>query len=238
MDSRLMTIKAKKIGLFLRQARENRRLSVEDCAYWLGLSSEEYTNIESGDLLLSLPQIESLAYYLDWSFDSLIEGNTLASPQEKPNASTNQELLGLRDRIIAVALKQHRQSQGRSVEDLSSAAEISAAELTSYEEELQPIPYLHLESLLSALKVSTNEFFAQSGPLSLQHQLAQTSAAADELSTTPVLQSQALDGLSDDVLAFISKPVNRPYLELAMRLSKMEADKLRAIASSLLEITY
>lgn len=234
MDSRLMTIKAKKIGVFLRQARENRCFSVEDCANWLGLSSEEYMAIESGDLLLSLPQIESLAYYLDCSFDSLIEGSASVAPQLKPNASTNQELLGLRDRIIAVALKQHRLARGQSVEGLASAAEISTAELMAYEDELQSIPYLHLESLLSALNVSTNEFFSQSGPLSQQHQSARVDAAHD----TSAPQSPVVEGLSEEVLAFISKPVNRPYLDLAMRLSKMEADKLRAIASSLLEITY
>lgn len=238
MDSRLMTIKAKKIGLFLRQARENRCLSVEDCANWLGLTAEEYSAFETGDLLLSLPQIESLAYYLDYSFDALVEGNSPATSQTKADASTNHDLLGLRDRIISVALKHSRISQGFSVEELASVAGISTAELTGYEEELRPIPYLHLESLLSALKLSTNEFFAQSGPLSLQHQPVNAAPTAEAAQPAVSTQNPELEGLSEDVLSFISKPVNRPYLDLAMRLSKMEADKLRAIASSLLEITY
>ena len=37
---------------------------------------------------------------------------------------------------------------------------------------------------------------------------------------------------------FVSKPVNRPYLELAMRLSELSVEKLRTVAESLLEITY
>ena len=238
MDPRLITIKAKKIGLFLRQARENRCLSVEECATWLGVTSDEYNDFEAGNLLLSLPQIESLAYYLNCSFASLVEGNSEVSTQPKPDALTNQDLLGLRDRIISVALKQNRQDQNFSVAELASAAGISSVELTGYEEALQPIPYLHLEALLAALQVSTDEFFAQSGPLSLQHGSAKITTDSDPDALTQTKSNPMIDGLSEDVLAFISKPVNRPYLDLAMRLSKMEADKLRAIASSLLEITY
>ncbi len=37
---------------------------------------------------------------------------------------------------------------------------------------------------------------------------------------------------------FIAKPVNRPYLDLAVRLNDMSVEKLRAVAEGLLEITY
>ena len=43
--------------------------------------------------------------------------------------------------------------------------------------------------------------------------------------------------LPAEVQAFITKPVNQPYLEIAMRLSQLSADELRRIAESLLEIT-
>jgi hypothetical protein len=36
---------------------------------------------------------------------------------------------------------------------------------------------------------------------------------------------------------FVSKPINRPYLEIAHRLSEMPADQLRAVAEGLLAIT-
>jgi hypothetical protein len=38
--------------------------------------------------------------------------------------------------------------------------------------------------------------------------------------------------------AAAAAPVNRPYLELAMKLSSMSRDKLRAVAEDLLDITY
>jgi hypothetical protein len=36
----------------------------------------------------------------------------------------------------------------------------------------------------------------------------------------------------------LAAPVNRPYLELAMKLSSMSRDKLRSVAEDLLDITY
>ena len=44
--------------------------------------------------------------------------------------------------------------------------------------------------------------------------------------------------LPPEIQLFASKPVNLPYLELAMRLSELNAEKLRAVAEVLLEITY
>jgi hypothetical protein len=43
--------------------------------------------------------------------------------------------------------------------------------------------------------------------------------------------------LPPDMQNFIAQPINRPYLELAQRLSEMEVNKLRGIAEGLLEIT-
>jgi hypothetical protein len=43
--------------------------------------------------------------------------------------------------------------------------------------------------------------------------------------------------LPDEVRAFVSKPVNRPYLELAQRLSSLSTEELRSVAEGLLEIT-
>jgi hypothetical protein len=37
---------------------------------------------------------------------------------------------------------------------------------------------------------------------------------------------------------FVAMPVNRPYLELAMKLSNMSRDKLRSVAEDLLDITF
>jgi hypothetical protein len=36
---------------------------------------------------------------------------------------------------------------------------------------------------------------------------------------------------------FVCQPVNRPYLDLARKLSEMSTDKLRSVAEDLLDIT-
>jgi hypothetical protein len=43
--------------------------------------------------------------------------------------------------------------------------------------------------------------------------------------------------LPDELQVFLTQPVNRPYLELAVRLSEMSRDKLRSVAEGLLDIT-
>jgi hypothetical protein len=44
--------------------------------------------------------------------------------------------------------------------------------------------------------------------------------------------------LPDEVREFILKPINRSYLELAMRLSGLSVQRLRGIAEGILDITY
>ena len=43
--------------------------------------------------------------------------------------------------------------------------------------------------------------------------------------------------LPKELQDFVCQPVNRPYLELAVKLSSMSTDKLRSVAEGLLDIT-
>jgi len=52
-----------------------------------------------------------------------------------------------------------------------------------------------------------------------------------------MIESQRLKEIPDDLREFISKPINVPYIELAIRLSELDVNKLRAVAEGLLEIT-
>ena len=67
-----------------------------------------------------------------------------------------------------------------------------------------------------------------------------TNTESDLVDETPVSNqtfNAAFPDMSDELREFIQKPVNIPYLELALKLSRMDAKKLRDIAESLLEIT-
>ena len=43
--------------------------------------------------------------------------------------------------------------------------------------------------------------------------------------------------LSPEMRSFVCSPVNQPYLELARNLSQLSADRLRAVAEALFDIT-
>jgi hypothetical protein len=81
-----------------------------------------------------------------------------------------------------------------------------------------------LEGLTALLGGQIELLFDQTGHIGLW--MVQQKAIQDFLQLTPDLQN------------FVCKPVNRPYLELAMKLSGMSTEKLRSVAEDLLEITF
>jgi hypothetical protein len=95
--------------------------------------------------------------------------------------------------------------------------------LEAYELGEQPVPVPDLDAIAFALRSTVKDFQDQHGPVGAW--LAQQNAL------------KGFEGLSPEMQAFISKPINRPYLELAQRLSDLSVEKLRSVAEVLLEIT-
>jgi len=93
----------------------------------------------------------------------------------------------------------------------------------SYELGERPIPIPELEGLLGILNGRVEVFFDETGPIGLW--MKQQKAMHDFLLLPPELQT------------FVCKPVNRPYLELALTLSGLSTEKLRSVAEGLLDIT-
>ncbi len=81
-----------------------------------------------------------------------------------------------------------------------------------------------MDALTAALNLPVERLLDERGPIG-QWRIQQQSI-------------QEFNQLPDEMKAFVVKPVNLPYLELAMRLSEMSVEKLRMIAEGLLEITY
>ena len=225
MDENLAILRTKKISLFMRQAREKSAQTVDNCAYWLNINREEYLAMEGSTASPSLPQLESLAYFLNTSFGFLLNGPDKEEAKSSFSQDVNINFLNLRNHVIAALLKQHRLEKDFTLEQFSQMTAIPVDVLEAYEDGSTPVPVVTLENLIDALDVPLDKFFAIAGPL------GHPSAANNTVSSP-------LEDLPDEMREFISKPVNRPYLDLALRLSKMEADKLRSIAASLLEITY
>ena len=80
-----------------------------------------------------------------------------------------------------------------------------------------------LEALLSVLGTRLETLFDQNGPVG---QWLISQKAMEKFLELP-----------HEIQTFVCQPVNRPYLELAMKLSEMSKDRLRSVAEGLLDIT-
>jgi transcriptional regulator with XRE-family HTH domain len=217
------TIRAKKLGALIRDARMVSGESVETCAKWIGVSLADFEAYENGELSPSLPELELFAYALDVPLGHFWEDVALSQGDGARGSFDTGQFAQLRQRIIGAKLRKARLERGLSLEEISANVKIDIQTLSAYELGEQTIPLPVLESLASELGLSIRELQDQHGPVGTW--ISQQRAIQEFLSLPPELQ------------AFVGKPINLPYLELAQRLSEMSVEKLRAVAEGLLEIT-
>jgi transcriptional regulator with XRE-family HTH domain len=219
--SALLSLRTKKLGVLLRDARLSGGKSVAECAEALGVPAQMIEQYEMGHSAPSLPELEILAHFLAVPVEHFWGQQTLGIPTARKYDP--QQLLGLRQRMVGVQVRQARLQAGLNQEKMARECGISVEALEKYENGALPIPVPHLEAIARAADRSPKDFLDRHGPVG-----------------TWMVQQAALQGvmgMSPELQAFVSKPVNRPYLELAQRLSEMSVDKLRAVAEGLLEIT-
>ena len=172
---------------------------------------------------ISLPELEALGYLLDTPIDHFWEGEPgLDGEEDAPDLRT---MLELRNRIVGALLCQARLEADMTQQDLAEVLNCPPSRIADYEHAEQPIPVAELELLGRHLGLPLEHFLdGQEGTVGAWH------------------RQQVIDRrfheLPEEVQAFISKPANIKYLEVAMRLSRMPASRLRSIAEGLLEITY
>jgi len=224
MDSKTqITLRTKKLGLLIRDARLAARRNVPECAQAIGIKSGQFRAYEEGRKAPSLPELESLVFFLDlpldhfWGREARSEGT---HPYEKLDLP---KLLSVRQRKIGALLRQERMNASISIRNLAQETGISGARIKAYELGEKPMPLPELEILLKTLGGRIESFFDRSGPIGqwLMNQEA----------------TQNFLDLPTDMRQFVALPVNRPYLELAMKLSGMSRDKLRSVAEDILDIT-
>lgn len=217
-------IRAKKLGVLMRDAREAAGKSRKECAQALEISNSTLGAYERGAKSPSLPELEMLALFLDVPLDHFWGQEALS---EKPPVTQNlelEQLLESRRMEIAGRLEEARNRADISQKDLASEAGMSARRLSSYESGKQPVPLPELEALLRGLNLSLRDFMDQEGPV---HDWRSQQEAIQNFLELP-----------RELQIFVSKPINRPFLEVAQRLSEMEVDQLRSVAEGLLEITF
>ena len=130
----------------------------------------------------------------------------------------------MRNRMISARIGLERNQANLSNADLAENTGIDAAALEKYEKDAAPIPLSELEIIAQKLNIPIEDLFDQTGP---------SGKLRKEQEFLAVFKA-----LPEDLQQFICQPVNLPFLELAKHFQGMPVDKLRAIAESLLEITY
>ena len=225
MDTKTQTtIRTKKLGVLIRDARLTARRSVQDCAEALGIRKGLFRSYEEGEQSPSLPELEALVYYLGLPLDHFWSKEIKStSPSPIKNIDLS-KLMAVRQRKIGALLRQERMNASMSIRNLANKTGIAGARIKAYELGESPIPLPELEVLVAALGGRVESFFDRHGPIG---QWMLSEEAVREFLELPL-----------ELRQFVATPVNRPYLELAMKLSSMSRDKLRAVAENLLDITY
>ena len=220
-----ISIRNKIVGILVRRAREKAGKSQRECAEYLLCGPFTYSQCELGKQGFSLPQLEALAYWFDAPVATLWDDQQPLLPRAQEEPLPLDQILQLRQKMVAVKFRQCRQAAGLSQRELGELLGCSAYMVSQYEQGRRDISLAELEVV--------------------SEQCGQSLAVFMDEDTIPLGQAEAqrraliyFDELPPDVRDFVLKPSNTLYLRIAMLLSTMKAEHLRQIAETLLDITY
>jgi transcriptional regulator with XRE-family HTH domain len=215
-------IRAKKLGVLIRDARVKSGKSVEECAQAMGIAVDDLNAMEFGARPPTLPELELFAYHLQIPLEHFWGKDVLtADANDKPVDPA--QISQIRQGLIGQLIQNGRNEAKLSIDELAQNTGIDVVNLQAYEQGEQPVPLPELEILAQVLNSPIVHFEDQQGPVGSW--FSEQKYARD------------FQNLPADLQEFVSKPINRPYLELAVRLSELKVDKLRALGEGLLEIT-
>lgn len=223
MHNAQITIREKKLGLLIRDARMSERRSIKECADAIGIKPGLFRAYEEGRRAPSLPELETLVFYLKLPITQFWGNATRSDISPIPESLDTTRLIALRQRMIGALLRQERNNVNMSIRHLSEKTGVSQPNLKAYELGERAIPVPELEVILSTMGSRMETFFDQSGPVG---QWMNSQRALQKFLELPV-----------EMQDFACQPVNRPYIELAMKLSDLSREKLRSVAEGLLDIT-
>jgi transcriptional regulator with XRE-family HTH domain len=212
-------LRAKIIGVLLRDARLAAGKSLKQVGQVIGLSGGTISAVERGANALSLPELELLAFYLGipitrfWSEEVVSQD---AHPTENLEIGN---LLLLRQRTVAAMLRQGRSEKTLSQKELAQRTGISPSRIRRYERGETPVPLPELETLAASLGYSLEDFADSSGPVG-------------EWITQKRAEKQ-FDELPRHLKEFIANPDNQAYIEFAERMSSISVERLKALADAL-----
>jgi transcriptional regulator with XRE-family HTH domain len=218
----LYLLRARILGVLIRDAREAADMSQAECAARIGVAAAQLEQWELGHAMPSLPQLELIAYTLNLPISHFWGTQTLQRRAEQGDIDAA-EYTVLRGKLLGGLLRAARERQNLTPEQLAEVAGVTASQILSFEMGRQPIPVPILVTLAQVCQVSLAYFLDDGNRISRFLNLQEDLKNFAEL--------------PEDVRHFVASPVNQSYIELAMRLSQMSTGELRGIAEAILNIT-
>lgn len=218
-----LTLRAKKLGVMIRDARLAHNMSKKETGEAIGASSSKINSYETGKKSPSLPELEILAHLFDVPIEHFFGTKMLSISTSSTENMHIEHHLSLRNRAVGAILKETRENSDFTLKEVHELTGISPSRIRRYENGETPIPIPELELLRNYLNLHLKDL----------------NDPSDLIGKWIAEQRTVLDfhKLPLDLQEFIAKPVNKPYLEIAMKLEKLQTDELRAVAENLLEIT-
>src|SRR5258708_4643781 len=109
MDTRLqITLRAKKLGVLIRDARVAARRNLGECATAIGVTKGVFRAYEEGRRAPSLPELEILVYYLDLPIDHFWGKASISDSEDENEPLDLPRLVEVRQRMIGALLRQDR----------------------------------------------------------------------------------------------------------------------------------
>src|SRR3990172_3991557 len=95
-----ITIRSKKLGILIRDARLASRRSTRECATAINVTNSVFNAYEEGRKAPSLPELETLVYYLELPINHFWSNETISAAPARISELNLPRLTGLRQRMI------------------------------------------------------------------------------------------------------------------------------------------
>lgn len=201
----------------LTQARFQSGKSMKDCAHAIGSTSAHYKKIECGEIYPTLPEMETLSYFLNVPLFELLSDHKSTDLLVKTGNTAH--LIEIRNNVIGTLLQIERERKNIALVDLAKRCGIQRSRLKRYESGTTRIPVDDLLSLADALSIDLETFLDQNSAMGIWQKSQQN--------------LRAFSSLPAHIQEFVTDPANPPYLELAQKLKGMQPKDLAAIAEAI-----
>ncbi len=218
-----ITLRAKKLGILIKDARLSAGKTMEECGKAIGVSGSTISSYEKGKSSPSLPELEMLAFYLKVPIERFWKDSIIAEEDSLFDQLEIEHSQVIRHREIGKILEEARNNLEITFEEITEKTGITYGRMKRFEAGNSPVPLPELELLSNLFEIKLVEFFDNNTEIGKW--LRAQGSIADFLTLSPETRD------------FVTKPVNQPYIEIAKKLSTISADRLRTIAEGILEIT-